>query len=64
MERTLEDPDIEEIMEKMVQEHGEENIKFELKDKTGHDGTTIETTKVSMEMKISNLNWIVIFASF
>ena len=48
MERTLQDPDIEEIMEKMVLEHGEENVRFELKDKTGHDGTTIETTKVSV----------------
>ena len=48
MERTLEDPDTEAIMAGMVEEHGEENVKFELKDKIGHDGTTIDTTKVSI----------------
>ena len=46
MERSLQDSDIEEIMERMVQEHGEENVRFELKSKSGHDGTTIPTTKV------------------
>ena len=48
MERTLQEPDIEEIMIGMVEEHGEENVIFELKDKIGHDGTTIEPTKVSI----------------
>ena len=46
MERSLQDSDTEEIMERMVQEHGEENVRFELKAKSGHDGTTIPTTKV------------------
>ena len=35
-------------MSGMVEEYGEENVKFELKDKLGHDGTTIPTTKVSV----------------
>ena len=48
MERTLLDPEIEDIMVGMVEEHGEENVKFELKDKLGHDGTTIDPTKVSV----------------
>ena len=48
MERTLLDPEIEAIMVGMVAKYGEENVKFELKDKLGHDGTTIPTTKVSV----------------
>ena len=45
MERSLLDSDIEEIMVRMKQEHGEENVRFILKAKGGHDGTTIPTTR-------------------
>ena len=33
-------------MIRLQQEHGEKNVRFELKSKGGHDGTTIPTTKV------------------